>query len=293
MKNELCIFGEVLFDLFPDGQSVLGGAPFNVAWHLQAFGQAPRFFSRVGNDPAGIQVRKAMLDWGMDTLTLQTDSDLPTGQVTVTLQDGEPEYDIVNPAAYDAIEPDTTHTTACDFLYHGSLALRNAKSRQALMQIKSGRPTTIFVDVNLRDPWWDRESVTRQLVTADWVKLNAAELRQLHASDETGEKRLAGFIDKYQLQGLILTHGAAGAEVKTVDGGHYTIEPSSVSDMIDAVGAGDAFSSVVILGLREGWPVPTTIQRAQAFASAIVGKRGATVSDRSFYQDFMNSWNIA
>ena len=50
------IFGEVLFDHFPDGARVLGGAPFNVAWHLQAFGSAPLFVSRVGNDPAGREV---------------------------------------------------------------------------------------------------------------------------------------------------------------------------------------------------------------------------------------------
>ena len=31
------VFGEVLFDCFPDGSRVLGGAPFNVAWHCQAF----------------------------------------------------------------------------------------------------------------------------------------------------------------------------------------------------------------------------------------------------------------
>ena len=48
--TRLCVFGEVLFDHFPDGRRVLGGAPFNVAWHLQAFGEAPRFISRVGAD---------------------------------------------------------------------------------------------------------------------------------------------------------------------------------------------------------------------------------------------------
>jgi len=37
-NQQIGIFGEVLFDQFPDGQQVLGGAPFNVAWHLQAFG---------------------------------------------------------------------------------------------------------------------------------------------------------------------------------------------------------------------------------------------------------------
>ena len=47
------IFGEVLFDRFPDGSIVLGGAPFNIAWHLQAFKQSPLFISRVGDDPLG------------------------------------------------------------------------------------------------------------------------------------------------------------------------------------------------------------------------------------------------
>lgn len=52
------IFGEVLFDHFPDGSRVLGGAPFNVAWHTQAFGLAPCFISRIGNDPAGYEITK-------------------------------------------------------------------------------------------------------------------------------------------------------------------------------------------------------------------------------------------
>ena len=66
-RNRPIIFGEVLFDCFPDGSRVLGGAPFNVAWHLQAFGAEPLFVSRVGNDPMGRKIRDAMLQWGMDT----------------------------------------------------------------------------------------------------------------------------------------------------------------------------------------------------------------------------------
>ena len=58
--NGLCIFGEVLYDVFPDGTQVLGGAPFNVAWHAQAFGLSPQFISRVGSDEAGDRVIAAM-----------------------------------------------------------------------------------------------------------------------------------------------------------------------------------------------------------------------------------------
>ena len=104
-QTPLCIFGEVLFDHFPDGKRVLGGAPFNVAWHLQAFGRAPRFISRVGADAEGRSVLNAMRDWGMDTQSVQVDERLPTGRVSVAIVDNEPAYDIVADCAYDTIKP--------------------------------------------------------------------------------------------------------------------------------------------------------------------------------------------
>ena len=79
MKGRVHVFGEVLFDHFPDGSKVLGGAPFNVAWHLQAFGLSPRFISRVGDDEDGEQIKSAMQAWGMSLSGLQTDRKLPTG----------------------------------------------------------------------------------------------------------------------------------------------------------------------------------------------------------------------
>ena len=95
MPKRIIIFGEVLFDCFPDGQKILGGAPFNVAWHLQAFKASPLFISRVGNDVEGDQIFRSMRQWGMITDGLQRDPEHPTGQVTVNFVDGEPEYDIV------------------------------------------------------------------------------------------------------------------------------------------------------------------------------------------------------
>ncbi len=73
-KNRLVIYGEVLFDCFPDGSNVLGGAPFNVAWHCQAFGLNPLFISRVGNDRQGEQVKQEMQNWSMRTDGLQLDA---------------------------------------------------------------------------------------------------------------------------------------------------------------------------------------------------------------------------
>lgn len=74
MTNQsVIIFGEVLFDCFPDGNVILGGAPFNVAWNLQAFGLSPLFISRIGDDSYGITIKEAMQNWGMDLRGLQLD----------------------------------------------------------------------------------------------------------------------------------------------------------------------------------------------------------------------------
>ena len=62
--------------------------------------------------------------------------------------------------------------------------------------------------------------------------------------------------------------------------------------MVDTVGAGDAFTSVTILGLTLGWPIQKTLERAQAFASAVVGVRGATVQDKNFYRPFVVQWEL-
>jgi len=292
MSSRLCIFGEVLFDHFPDGKRVLGGAPFNVAWHLQAFGQAPNFISRVGADTEGESVRTAMRDWGMDTGLLQTDRNDPTGRVRVTFNEGEPAYDIVRPCAYDAVAP-VPAMPACGLLYHGSLALRDETSRQALEQLMAASPKTVFIDVNLRPPWYQLEQVRAMLHTANWVKLNTDELNLLFPAVKSGSAKASDFLTEYGLDGLVLTHGGSGAELITGSGQTFTVKPEKEIELVDTVGAGDAFASVIILGLNNNWPLDVTLQRAQLFASHIVGQRGATVSDAGFYKTFTDLWNLA
>ncbi len=291
MNRSPCIFGEVLFDHFSDGSRVLGGAPFNVAWHLQAFGLAPLFISRIGRDAEGEQVRCAMTDWGMDTRGLQVDDALATGRVSVELIDHEPRYDIVAPVAYDRITGNSSVLDDRGLVYHGSLALREAISRQTLdTALAAATPSIVFVDVNLRPPWWSRELVSVMIARADWVKLNTDELRALGSAAEIDDP--AAFVADHDLQGLVLTHGADGAEVHTADGRYARIRPAGGSAIVDTVGAGDAFASVMIAGLCLEWPLQIMLQRAQDFASAIVGQRGATVSDRGFYRPFIGDWKL-
>ncbi|MCF1182165.1 PfkB family carbohydrate kinase [Marichromatium gracile] len=293
--SPLCIFGEVLFDHFPDGRQVLGGAPFNVAWHLQAFGADPRFVSAVGADAEGARVRAAMADWGMDTGALQTAPAHPTGRVEVSLERGEPSYDIVADCAYDHVRA-ASEPTPCGLLYHGTLALRHADARAALEAVRSAGVDQVFVDVNLRDPWWSREQTLALIGAADWAKLNHDELLMLDDADSDADTPLASraraFLERHRLSGLLVTLGGDGALGLGVDTAPVHVAPQPAQEVIDTVGAGDAFAAVTILGLLQDWPLQATLERAQAFASRIVAQRGATAAEPDLYQPFIERWAL-
>lgn len=287
------VFGEVLFDCFPDDQVVLGGAPFNVAWHLQAFGAAPLMISRVGNDSLGRNIRQAMEDWSMALRGLQLDSQHPTGTVDVSFDAGEPSYDIVDQRAYDFIGATLLPSLpASGVLYHGSLALRNPVSRSALETLCRDSDLAVFIDVNLRAPWWQREAVLAMLQRARWAKLNVDELACLCPEESDLEARARYLLARYELEWLVVTLGGAGARVFMATADTLSIAPVQSTPVADTVGAGDAFTSVLLLGLLRDWPMQQTLQRAQSFASAIVGVRGATVSDAGFYQRICADWEL-
>ena len=289
MSGRACVFGEVLFDHFPGGRRVLGGAPFNVAWHLQAFGEQPHFISRLGADPDGEAIRAAMRDWGMDSSGLQTDARLPTGRVQVRIENGEPSYEIVHPAAWDAVEPPASIPEMA-LLYHGSLALRDPRSRRAWRRLRERCTGLVFIDVNLRAPWWDREQLLEDVQGADWVKLNRHEFDQLLPGTGNARSRAAVFLRDYSLRGMVMTDGARGAEVLTAEGEHLESRPARGIVVTDTVGAGDGLAAVMVLGLMRNWPLEVCLERAQFFASTIVGRRGATVSDMDFYAPCIRQW---
>jgi len=285
------IFGEVLFDCFPDGREVLGGAPFNVAWNLQAFGQHPLFISKVGDDPQARQIREAMVSWSMDTDYLQFDMAWPTGRVEISLVNGEPRFGILPDQAYDHISsiiPRIKEKPA--FLYHGSLALRNDVNRTTLIELKRKYPCPVFLDVNLRVPWWNREAVLSMINDASWLKMNVDECRALFPDDQDLNSCGPVLLERFDLEAVFITMGSKGAIAFTRDAAPRTVEPSALIEVVDTVGAGDAFSSVLLLGIMQDWPIQLSLDRAQEFASEVVGQRGATIKDQDFYQTIFDRW---
>ncbi|MCW8840433.1 MAG: carbohydrate kinase [Gammaproteobacteria bacterium] len=285
------IFGEVLFDIFPDGREVPGGAPFNVARHLHGFGCDPLFISRIGEDARGERVRVAMQEWGMDMSGLQRDPEHPTGSVQIAMQGTSHTFDILPEQAYDFIDAGESlallHDKTPALLYFGSLIARSPVSRATLQLLRS-LSLPQFVDINLRAPWWSPEGVDGLVRGVKWLKLNDEELEQLDGSGDLGEAALAMW-ERYALELLIVTCGAKGAMF--VDR-HGITEgaPVALQHLIDTVGAGDAFSAVSILGLLRGWGHSETLERALGFAARLCEVRGAVLPDQGTYRRCLAGW---
>lgn len=290
------IFGEVLFDHFPDGSRVLGGAPFNVAWHLQGFGLKPLLISRVGDDDEGSAVRSAMQQWGMDTSGLQQDHEHPTGAVQVSLHEGQPSFDIVPDQAYDFIQADTALSALsqqrASVLYCGTLAARQPVSRQALACLIEALQAPLFADINLRAPWWRTTQVHETLQRARWVKLNDDELASITGC-AVADIELPAQAERLRREAglamLVVTLGAEGAWIIS-DNGSIQGRPPGNDAPVDTVGAGDAFSAVCIYGLLHGWSDGQILQHALSFAARICGQRGATAADPQLYRDAREAW---
>jgi len=289
--GEVVVFGEVLFDQFPDGSSVLGGAPFNVAWHLAALGARPLLVSRIGEDDAGRSVIAAMEARGMETRGVQRDAERPTGGVRVSISGGEPRYEILADRAYDHIDGAAATATLAGarprLTYHGTLALRAPESARALDALLAGGADA-FMDVNLRDPWWQRDRLPTLGLRARWVKLNEAEF--CHIAAESGiaparlcEESMRELGARLELDLLVVTRGSGGAWAVDAVGELTRVAPERGIEVIDTVGAGDALAAVVICGVLRGWPTADTLRRAQRLASRVCGIRGATTKDLSIY----------
>jgi fructokinase len=290
MTQSPAIFGEVLFDCFEDGSRVLGGAPFNVAWHLQAFNCRPLLISRVGDDPMGRRIRDTMLQWGMSAAGLQLDSGRASGEVQVSLQAGQPSFDIVEDRAYDHIDAGAIPPLSPSLIYHGTLALRNPVSAAALSQLVLKYQAPVFMDVNLRRPWWNLAQTEKLLERAKWVKVNDAELEILVDEPATLTAKAERLMERHDLSWLIVTRGKEGAISLDSSGKVLESNPVAAVKVVDTVGAGDAFASVCILGLHRDWPYALILERAQRFAALLVESRGATLNDPQTYNGLLTAW---
>jgi fructokinase len=233
----------------------------------------------------------------MDVSGVQQDDAFPTGQVRVDLDGGEPTFHILPDQAYDHLDLgqalQATRSSDFSLLYHGSLISRARISRRTVGELRRGAAVPVFVDVNLRDPWWTWEEVATSLQLARWAKVNEAELDLLTSeSGEFSECEVSALAESFRshhvLDAVILTRGSRGAMV-VEGGGCFEAPPPAEIHVVDTVGAGDAFSAVFILGLAAGWTTRLTLEKALEFAAEVCTISGATTGDRELYSSFTDT----
>lgn len=203
----------------PAGWSAVGGAPFNTVAHLTRFVCVAEYVSAVGQDDLGNRAVDEIRRLGVSTSLVQV-SDRPTGLVRVTLDAaGVRDYEIVSPAAYEAIVP--LEGEALDRVArrprrvrHPGPALCRTARRHAATGGRRRRSRAAF-DVNLRPGRWDPALVSELMTMATVVKLSDDDQATLAGALDLPvspiERFARAMAARYRLRGVCVTRRTAGA----------------------------------------------------------------------------------
>ncbi len=291
---KVVVCGEVLFDMFPDGKR-LGGAPFNFAIHLHRFNLPVTFISRVGDDTLGREVLEFVRSAALPEDAIQMDPEHKTGEVRVDMQpEGGHRFEILPHRAWDFIEwtEDIESIPEEDIalVYFGTLAQREAKSRKTIRAIlkKIAGRAPLFLDLNLRPPFVDKDIVEQSLELCDILKASEEEVLQL--KNFLGKPAPADIPSiaetiqsRYGIPQVCVTRGENGSELYNEKGLVARAPAPTPEGFKDSVGAGDAFSACFVLGFLKGWENQKVLREASAFASKICTVSGAIPEGLEFY----------
>lgn len=281
--------GEILFDVYPTSKA-LGGAPINFLFHIFKLTGQGKIVSCVGHDLLGERVRSFLSGNGIPTNYIQDDHKNPTGITNVTLDEQKiPTFNIDTSRAYDFIENTTELKTLIenetDCLYFGSLAQRSDVSRSTIQSL-FGKNIKYFCDLNIRQNFYSEDIIIRSLKSADVLKVNIDELELLNKLLIGNEFDMMGvsfeLMIKFNIDLMAITKGAGGATlIKDEKTDHCKLETKEV---VDTLGAGDAFASILCLGYLYNWELPLINKTANEFAGEICKIKGALPDDDSLYE---------
>jgi fructokinase len=282
MSFKVIGIGEVLWDLLPGGPQ-LGGAPANFACHARALGGHAGVITRIGRDQFGREILDRFQQMGFSDAMVQTDDETPTGTVSVTLNgSGIPHYVIHENVAWDRIEFTAAAARAiggADAICFGSLAQRNPASRAVIQKLLATAPAAAWrvFDINLRQNYFSREVIEQSLRFASVLKLNDGELpilAQFFALTGSPRQQIERLALMFGLQVVALTRGPAGSLL--FQEGQWSDCPSKPIEVVDTVGAGDAFTAALVMGLLCRMPLDEINFRADAVARYVCSRAGAT-----------------
>ncbi|MBI5817783.1 MAG: carbohydrate kinase [Verrucomicrobia bacterium] len=282
MSFKVLAVGEILWDLLPSGKQ-LGGAPANFAYHAHALGAEARVVSRVGDDAQGREILDRLRALNLPTDGVGVDASAPTGTVSVELAaDGQPRFTIHENVAWDRIVADETSlafAAQADVVCFGSLAQRSEPSRSSVRELVAATPAAALrvFDINLRQHFHSRDVVEESLRLANVLKLNDAELPVLAAMFGLGggvRDQLMTLTQRFALRTVALTRGAHGSLLLAGDA--WSEHSGLTVKVADSIGAGDAFTAALALGLLAGRQLDDINRRANEVAAYVCSQPGAT-----------------
>jgi fructokinase len=269
-------YGEILWDILPSGP-LPGGAPMNVAYHLNKLDASPALITKIGDDNYGKDLIEILSNDGVE-VTFETDPKYPTGLVFANVdKDHEMAYDIVYPSAWDFIEWKQAYSnlvSEAEYLVFGSLTSRNDVSRNTLYQLLEVSKKNVF-DINIRRPHFDRKQLEYLLQKTDLLKLNLSELELVSDwFDQSGktEDRLRFVQDLFKINQIIVTKGDDGAMVN--DHGVIYKHPGYKITVQDTIGSGDSFLAGYLAQLLKGTSVEEALEFAAGIGAFVATKAG-------------------
>ena len=259
------ICGEALYDLFVESETPaglridarIGGSPFNVAVGLARLGRPAALLTGVSTDALGDRLAAALEAEGVETRHLARMPNPTTLAVVALGPEGEPRYTFYGEGAADRSLttgnlPALPDAVSC--LHFGSFSLVVDPTASTLLALAEGERGRRFIslDPNVRanvEPdlsRWRRE-IEQFARAADLVKLSEEDLGHL---DPTADPdRLAGSWLEGGARIVVLTRGAAGAVLWTP--AQRVEHPGIAVEVVDTVGAGDAFQAALLCRLDE------------------------------------------
>lgn len=279
MNKKVIVFGEMLWDCLPSGP-VPGGAPMNVALNLHQLGLDSKLISAVGKDSDGDKLLEFLSTFGFQTDLIQTMEDHETSKVLVDDSDLENiKYEIVSPVAWDFIKWNKNleeEVLKSDAFVFGTLGVRNSESLNTLLKLLH-HDTIRFFDANLRSPYYDFEIIETLLGFADILKINEDELEIFadYFDLEPKIESVCHYLDRHYPMDLIcITKGSKGALIYKK--GEILEHPGYKVEVVDSIGAGDAFLSGFIKCYLENKPLDQTLDFACKMGAFVASKKGGT-----------------
>jgi fructokinase len=278
-KAVIC-YGEILWDILPNVKRP-GGAPMNVAYHLQKLAVNSTLISSVGDDALGRSLLDFVHEIGLSVETIQVHEHQPTSEVVATVSaEHEVRYEIVYPVAWDFIHWLPAYETllkGSTALVYGSLASRNDVSADTLLTMLGFQHLFKVFDVNLRAPHYSPKVIDRLLKAANLLKVNAEELGIICSwYDGTlhGEAAQVEYLfENFDVEEVLITKGAAGASYYTRE--HHFEQPAFAVEVNDTIGSGDSFLAAFLTKRLQQSDPASTLEYAVAMGAFITAQSGA------------------